>query len=67
MKILDYTPIAPSCVIPLTHPARRYVPSHDTDIRATLERHQPLRMCGIRDDYELTDALGYLEQMGAFK
>ena len=60
----EFTTPAPSCPLPITHPARAYVPAHHTDVSRTWREHSTLELL---DDYELTDALGYLEQMGAYK
>lgn len=49
---------APSCPLPITHPARA-VDLHHTDVAETFKRYA--------DDYELTEWLAYLEQPGAFK
>ena len=65
MKALVINADAPYCILRLTD-ARAYVPASHTDIRKTFEAHRPIRTADIQDDYELTDALGYLEQPGAF-
>lgn len=51
-----------------------WVPHDQTDITETWRRHgwKPSHeltagIGDIRDDYETTDHLGYLEQLGAFK
>ena len=58
------TPHAPYCPLPGTDRRRAYVPSDKTDIRRTISEHSRL---AILDDYDRTDALGYLELPGAFK
>lgn len=65
MKALVIHADAPYCILRLTD-ARAYVTAAHTDIRKTFEAHRPIHTADIRDDYELTDALGYLEQPGAF-
>jgi hypothetical protein len=57
----------PWCLVRITHPAHGYTSSHQTDIRATLEKHRPVHVCAVQDDYELTDALDYLERVVAYK
>lgn len=67
MSAIPYTPL------PLTHPARAYVPADDTTaehLAEVFEQHAPILVCGIgeiRDDYEITDQADYLERAGAFK
>lgn len=63
MKIVFETP-APHCPLPVYHPARAYVPAYKTDVARTFAEHSTL---DLLDDYERTDALGYLEQPGAFR
>jgi hypothetical protein len=54
----------PHCPIPHGHPCYRgYVPAAQTDIRRTWERSA----ARYQDDYELTDALDYLERLAAYK
>lgn len=62
MNVIEFTSPAPSCLVPLTHPAngRRM---DVTDISRTIAEHD----LSILDDYEMTDRLGYLENMGAWK
>lgn len=67
MKTITFNSPAPSCLVPITHPARPAVNSTETDIRDTLDRHTLHFNRPIMDDYELTDALGYLERLGEFK
>jgi len=64
MNIHEIPKPHPHCPIPHGHPCHRgYVPATQTDIRKTWERSADR----IQDDYELTDALDYLERPGAFK
>jgi hypothetical protein len=61
----------PHCPIPHGHPCYRgYVPAAQTDIRKTWA-NCALNMRGFaaryQDDYELTDALDYLERLAAYK
>lgn len=48
MNALPYSPL------PLTHPARAYVPADHTDVAATLaefqEQHAPILVCPIDGD-----------------
>ena len=67
MNTITFSSPAPSCLVPITHPARPAVHSTETDIRDTLDRHSLVFNRPIMDDYELTDALGYLERLGEFK
>ena len=67
MRTITFDSPAPSCLVPITHPARPAVHSTETDIRDTLDRHTLVFNRPIQDDYELTDALGYLERLGEFK
>ena len=63
MNIIEFSSPAPSCLVPLTHPARAVVTSINTDVGRTIAEHD----LSILDSYELTDRLGYLEQMGEWK
>ena len=63
MNIIEFSSPAPSCLVPLTHPARAVVASINTDVGRTIAEHD----LSILDSYDLTDRLGYLEQDGAFR
>jgi len=64
MNIHEIPKPHPHCPIPHGHPCYRgYVPATQTDIRKTWERSA----ARIQDDYELTDALDYLERLAAYK
>ncbi|HMM53305.1 MAG TPA: hypothetical protein PKD87_17070 [Burkholderiaceae bacterium] len=63
MNIIEFSSPAPSCLIPLTHPARAVVSSINTDVGRTIAEHD----LSILDSYELTDRLGHLEQAGEFR
>lgn len=56
---------APHCPIPYGHPCYRgYTPAEDTNIRRTWKRSPEFE---ILDDYDYTDRLGYLENVGGWK
>lgn len=54
----------PYCPLPITDQRRGYVSADQTDVRRTWNEHSQL---AILDDYDLTDALGHLENIGAFR
>lgn len=60
---------APYCPLQGVDPRRGYTKAENTNIARTLEEFRPPRVSGIKllDDYDLTDALGHLETIGAFK
>lgn len=58
---------APYCKLPGHDQRCAYIPADRTDIRKTFEQFEPIRVCEIRDDYELTDQTDYLERAGEFK
>lgn len=64
MKAIIVETPRPYCILNLADPARAHVPACQTDVRRTFSEHSTL---DLLDDYERTDALGYLEQAGAFK
>lgn len=39
------TTLADYCPLPITHRARAYINSHNTDIRKTFAEHTPIRVC----------------------
>lgn len=64
MNHIEISHPAPHCPLPACHPARAHVPACKTDVARTFAEHSTL---DLLDDYERTDALGYLEQPGAFR
>lgn len=63
MNEIEFQISAPSCLVPLTHPARAVVPACKTDVGKTIAEHD----FSYLDDYDLTDRLGYLESVGGWK
>lgn len=64
MNHIEISAPAPHCPLPACHPARAHVPACQTDVARTFAEHSTL---DLLDDYDRTDALGHLEQLGAFK
>ena len=62
MNVIEFTSPAPSCLVPITHPAngRRL---DVTDISRTIAEHD----LSILDDYDYTTRTDYLEMPGAWK
>lgn len=64
MNLVTWLYPAPWSPLPPADTRRAYVKSDYTDIRRTFAEHSAL---DLLDDYELTDRLGYLENVGAFR
>lgn len=52
------------CILSAYHPARAITLACNTDVARTFAEHSTL---DLLDDYDRTDRLGYLENLGAFK
>ena len=61
MNIIEFSTPAPSCLVPITHPARAVC--RDADVSRTFEQY---RTTDLMDDYELTEQTGHLDMMGEF-
>lgn len=66
MKNASYMHPSLWCPLPITNPARGYVSSADTDIRATFAQHM-LPVGDIRDDYEIVEQQDWLSAPGGFR
>lgn len=64
MNVILFNTPAPSCLVPMTHPARAHIPASDTNVRRTFDEHSTL---DLLDDYDLTSRTDYLEMPGAFQ
>lgn len=62
MNVIEFSSPAPSCLVPLDHPAQGRK-LNETNIGKTIAEHD----LSLLDDYDLTDRLGYLERLGAWK
>jgi hypothetical protein len=62
--ILEFSTPAPSCPLPITHPARAVTPAVETDIRRTWIEHS---VAGLGDDYDEVERSGWLELSGSFR
>ena len=47
MNVIEFQTPAPCCLLPITHPARKYVQARETDIRETLARNVPVMVVEI--------------------
>lgn len=60
MNVIEFSTPAPSCLIPITHPARAV--SRDADVSRTFAQY---RTTDLLDDYELVQSHDWLD--GGFK
>jgi hypothetical protein len=66
-NVIEFSSPAPSCLVPITHPARSHIPACSVDVAETWRQHSLTDGIGnIRDDYELTERSAHLDLMGEF-
>lgn len=60
MNVIEFQTPAPSCLVPVTHPARAVTPAIKTNVSKTIKEHD----LSLLDDYDLTDRLYQVECQG---
>lgn len=63
-NIIEFSTPAPSCLVPITHPARAHIPACNVDVSETWNRHSVYQ---LGDDYDRVLAEDWLSAAGGFK
>jgi hypothetical protein len=61
-NVIEFSSPAPSCLIPITHPARAVL--HEPDVATTWAHYST---ADLQDDYELVQSQDWLSAQGGFK
>lgn len=58
-NVIEFSNPAPSCLIPITHPARAHTPACKTNVAETFSRHSVYQ---LGDDYDRVNADDWLDR-----
>jgi len=63
--ITDDTPVPDYCPLPNAHRSLSFSPA--ATVAETIERHTPIRVCAIGDDYDTVNNQDWLSAPGGFR
>jgi hypothetical protein len=62
--MIEFDTPAPSCLLPITHPARALIPAEHTDVSRTWSEHS---LFDLGDDYDRVQRDDWLSALGGFR